>query len=300
VELWEGRLSLTWSHYDKTRHNAIISLPVAPSVIGGMQQNVNIGVVRNTGTEFSATVQLLQSQALGWTVGGNFSTDNNRVVRLDPSFTPNRELGIVAGYPLFGTWEKPIVAFADANQNGLIDCRYDTQYCEVALGDSMAYVGQPVPKYQANFNSTLTLLNGQLSINATFAYQNGLTQNNQAALTSNAFNVLVNAPGSSLATQAAVVAASQGDPIGVIQTVNTFRFNDLSINYQLPKTLSQWFHVPRMAIALQGSNLLLHTNYRGKDPNVNAFSAVGVGDEIADLGQLPEPRTWWLKLNLGN
>jgi hypothetical protein len=301
VELWQGRVSLTWSHYDKTRHNAIISLPVAPSVIGGMSQSVNVGVVRNTGTELSATVQLLQSRGLGWTVGGNFSTDNNRVVRLDPSFTPNKVFGIVAGYPLFSIWAQPIMAFADANQNGRIDCvAANPSYCELALGDSMAYVGQPVPKYQANFNSTLTLLDGRLSINATFAYQNGLTQNNQAALTSNAINFLVNSPGASLATQAAVVAAMQGNPIGVIQTVNTFRFNDLSMNYTLPKTLSRWLHVPRAAVALQGSNLLLHTNYRGKDPNVNAFSAVGVSDEIADLGQLPEPRTWWLKLNLGN
>ena len=55
-----------------------------------------------------------------------------------------------------------------------------------------------------------------------------------------------------------------------------------------------------MSMALQGSNLALHSNYRGKDPNVNAFSTVSGVDETADLGQIPEPRTWWLKLTLGN
>jgi hypothetical protein len=55
-----------------------------------------------------------------------------------------------------------------------------------------------------------------------------------------------------------------------------------------------------MTLALQGSNLGLHTNYRGMDPNVNAFSTVNAGDETADLGQIPEPRTWWLKLSVGN
>ena len=55
------------------------------------------------------------------------------------------------------------------------------------------------------------------------------------------------------------------------------------------------------SLALQGSNLGLHTNYRGKDPViVNAFSTVTNGDETADTGQIPVPRTWWLKLTLGN
>ena len=74
----------------------------------------------------------------------------------------------------------------------------------------------------------------------------------------------------------------------------------ISINYEMPKGLSSWFRVPRMTIALQGNNLGLSTNYHGKDPNVNAFSTVSAGDETADLGQIPEPRTWWLKISLGN
>ena len=161
------------------------------------------------------------------------------------------------------------------------------------------------------------MLNGRLSINATFAYQNGLTQDNVGALNSGAFLNILNQPNTPLATQVAVVAAQcgvlgpsssnvtvpcvgGGTSIGVIQTVNTFRFNDLSINYTLPTTLASWFRVPRMSVTLQGSNLGLHTNYRGKDPGVNAFSTVSAGDETEDLGQIPQPRTWWLKLQLGN
>jgi hypothetical protein len=55
-----------------------------------------------------------------------------------------------------------------------------------------------------------------------------------------------------------------------------------------------------MSIAIQGSNLGLSTNYRGKDPGVNAFSTVSAGDETADLGELPAPRVWWLKMSMGN
>ena len=337
AELWRGRLSLTYTQYNKTRRNAILSIPVAPSagaaigsVISGstsgdaissfgsdIMYSKNIGVIRNTGTELSATALVFQSRALSWTVGANLSNDNSLVVSLNKGQqafcigggTPLSGSGcIVPGYPLFSDFTRPIVSFVDANHNGIIEPN------EFRVGDSAAFVGQADPKYQFNLNTGVTLLNGRLSINAGFAYQNGMTQNNLAALQNGTFLSILNQPNTSLATQAAVVAAEcaneasnntaqisctgPGSSIGVYQTVNTFRFQSLSVNYMLPTTLTHWVHVPRMSVALQGSNLALHSNYRGKDPSVNAFSTVSAGDETEDLGQIPEPRTWSINLRL--
>ena len=315
LDLWQNRLQVTWTQYNNTRHNAIISFPIAPSVNGGGSIAANIGEVRNTGHELTLTAQVFQSRALGWTIGGNISNDNNVVVHLNNGQSV-LDLGngtrVVVGYPLDGRWALPIVSYADQNGDGIISGN------EIKYGDSVAYVGQPNPKYQMNLNTGITLFNGRLSVNATFAYQAGLTQFNDGALSSGAFALLGNTPGISLATQAAITAATGGgictgsplnvyynhcpavSDIGAIQTVNTLRFNDLSINYAVPRSLAQRFHAPTMSISLQGSNLALHSNYRGKDPSVNAFSTVSSGDETIDLGQLPQPRTWWLKLSLGN
>jgi len=329
--LWQGRLTLTYTEYNKTRRDAILPIPVAPSVSGSVfgtsQILKNIGVIRNTGTELTVNAFLLQSRAVSWNVGANLSNDNNLVVSLNRgqpplcfgAGVPCQGTRIVAGYPLFGEWATPVVSFADANHNGIIEPS------EVRLADSSVYVGQPSPKYQFNLTTDITLLNGRLSVHATLAYQNGLLQNNLGALSSGAFAQLPNTPGTPLATQVAVVeaecnagtyqlgitnetsapgcnfnGAGSGTVIGLYQTVNTFRFQDLSINYEVPRAVSSWFRVPRMTVALQGNNLGLHTNYRGMDPNVNAFSTVSAGDETADTGQIPEPRTWWLKLSLGN
>ena len=274
----------------------------------------NIGVIRNTGTEVTLSAILYQSRAVSWNVGGNLSNDNSLVVSLNPgqpplcfgAGSPCQGTRIVAGYPLFGEWARPIVSFADANHDGILEAN------EIRYGDSAVYVGQPNPKYQVNLFTDLSVLNGRLSIHATFAYQNGLTQYNQGACSSQAFNNLPNAPTATLAEQAAVVAAGcgpgvtgassdiiTGSFIGLLQTVNTFRFQSLSINYVVPKGVSGWFRVPRMTVALQGSNLGLHTNYRGIDPDVNAFSTVSAGDETVDTGQIPEPRQWWIKVDVG-
>ena len=299
AELWHGRFSVTYTQYNKTRFDAIVGVGVAPSVFGeGQNIEENVGVVRNTGTEVTMNATLLQNRMVTWTVNANVSNNNNLVVRLNPGVStiilPNNER-IEAGYPLFAQFVTPILGFADANHNGIIETS------EIRYGDTAVYVGQQEPKYQFNFGTGGAVWNGRLSVNATFAYTNGLTQVNAGAIESNAIQNLANTPGTSLATQAAVVAASAGvSPIGFVQTVNTFRFNNFSINYSLPKTIAHWFRVPYATLALQGSNLMLQTNYHGKDPDVNAFSTVSGGDETIDLGQLPEPRTWWLKLSLGN
>ena len=306
VTLWNGRFTTTYTRYDKVRNDAIVSVPVAPSIFGG-QFNVaeNIGEVRNTGTELTLNATVLENRALSWAIGANLSNDNNVLVHLNPGQSSNYALGLVPGYPLFGAWIAPIRTFADVNHDGIIGPK------EFVIGDSLVFQGQPNPKYELSLTTDLHLLSGRLGIHATFHYQDGLTQNNVGALNSGSFLLVGNNPTTPLSYQAAVVAATcitdkggigcgKLTRYGFIQTVNTFRFNDLSLNYELPRLIASWFRAPRMTMALQGSNLALRTNYRGKDPNVNAFSTVSAVDQTADVGQIPEPKTWWLKLTLGN
>jgi TonB-dependent SusC/RagA subfamily outer membrane receptor len=305
------RVQLTVTAYNKTRHDAIISVPLPPSVSGngtaGAQISKNIGVVRNTGAEVWLTARLLDSRAVSWTATTNFSQDKNRVVRLNPdeSTIIVGNSRVEAGYPLWSVWERPIVSFVDANRNGIIE------YDEIRLGDSAAFVGQTDPKYQLNASSTLTLLNGRMSVTADVAYQNGFTQTQGSVDRSNTVLLnLPNAPGVSLATQAAVVAGTLNDQgiytssgvsgIGLTQTVNTLRLSSLSISYQLSSYIAHLFRAQTMSIALQGSNLGLHTNYRGMDPNVNTFSTASQGDALQDTGQLSQPRTWSLSIRMGN
>ena len=312
-----GRYSVTVTQYNKTRHNAIISIPVEPSINGGGSIYENIGVIRETGTEVSAQATLVQRRAVSWTLGGNLSHQQNLVVRLNPGQS-GIDLGngsrVEAGYPLTGRWALPITSFADENHDDILEGN------ELRTGDSAVYVGQQAPKFDLAVNTGLTLLNGRLSVNATVAYENGLTQFNDGAVNSGSFALLPNTPGTSLATQAAVLAAVGGGicvgsnfagsvgtssctpmtTIGVIQTVNTLRFSDLSIRASLPTSVARLFRASTMSVALQGSNLGLHSNYRGKDPNVNAFSTASSGDQTTDLGQIPQPRLWRLQFSVGN
>lgn len=302
ASLWNGRLQVTASLYNKTRYNAIISIPVAASVysFGNTTIQYNIGEVRNTGSELTLQASVLQRRAVSWNIGVNMSTNDNLLVHLNPG--ANSNLGVsagsdaivrnVPGYPLFSQWAYPILSYSDANSDGVIEAS------EIRYGDSLVYIGRADPKQEWNLNTDITLWNGRISVHATLAYQNGMTQFNGVGLNSGAYDLLGNTPGISLATQAALTAAeSNRSVIGVLQTVNTLRFQDFSINFAVPSSVSRRFGVPRMGVALQGQNLGLHSNYRGMDPDVNAVST---GNSTYDNGQLPQPRTWTLKLSLGD
>jgi hypothetical protein len=310
LALWRGRLNLDYNYVNDTRIDAIIAVPVAPSVSATFASGrysifKNVGVVRNQGSELSLDTRLVETQAVAWTVGGNLSAMTSRVMRLNPGQQTiiNGNQRIEAGYPLWAIWARPIKTFADANRDHVL------QPDEIRYGDSAVFVGQPDPKYQASLHTGVTLLNGRLGINATFESQE-FTQYNAGALASGSYYLLPNAPGATLATQAGVIAtqplglggfgASVTD-IGVIQTVNLFRFSALSNNYVLPTTITRRMRVPSATLALQGSNLGLHTNYHGKDPSVNVFATSGTaGDQTVDAGQVPQPRLWRPTLSLGN
>jgi hypothetical protein len=161
------------------------------------------------------------------------------------------------------------------------------------------FVGATDPTYQANVATNISFFNNRISMASTFAYTHGLTQfygsGGLVALQSAA-----NAPDASLLTQAIAVATSVSNNLGrtnyyLYQRVNTLRWQSLSINVRLPNQFAQRLGSHSASLALQGSNLGLRTNYRGKDPNVNAFAS---GNGVADLGQLPQPRTWTLRLSI--
>lgn len=302
IDLWSGRLNVSATQFYKMRIDAIEQLAVAPSVYGGsLKLYSNIGQVRNTGTEITFASTVLEYPTISWTVSFSISKYTNKLMSLN-SEQPYIDLGdgtrFVAGYPLFGRWSRPIVGYSQSSPGGRLVAN------DVLVADSAVYVGQQSPNFEMPFNTGVSLFRGLISVNATFQYKDGLTQFNQGS--KQQLNNLWFNPDATLADQAAALAAScsiayansgKCTEYGLIQTVNSLRFNSLSIGYTVPRAFAKRLNIPSIHLALQGNNLGLWTNYRGKDPDVNGTT---VGDVTQDSGQLPEPRTWRFQIRINN
>jgi hypothetical protein len=286
------------------RYDAIEAVRVAPSTLVsdlGSGYFANIGTIRNTGVEATVSALLIDSRAMQWSVNGNVSHNDNIFVSSNfgggpvsagTSFGNGIVIQSVPGFPVNGLWAKPILGFGDSNGDGYIEPN------EVRVGDNLVYVGASLPNYELTLSTTLSFFNNRLSVSTSADYQNGLTQTNGSIGGFGSAQTLFNDPSATLSREAALAAAAgNSTAIGLIQTVNTLRWNSLSVNYLVPPNVSRIFRAPSLSLALQGSNLGLHTNYRGKDPNVNAFSN---GNTTEDTGQLPLPRLWRLSVRIGN
>jgi TonB-linked SusC/RagA family outer membrane protein len=292
ADLFHDWISIGLTAYRKMRFDAIMSVPVAPSVYGTTSILENIGDVRNTGIEGTLSTQFLRTDLVAWSAAFNLTRNHNLVTRLGPGVVPfgTNDARVVAGYPLFSRWAKPILAYTDANHDGIIEPD------EVLVGDSLVYLGTSEPDYEVGLATQVALFRAAITVSANFGYQAGLTQLNTTITTG---GQLIFSPGAAdphapFREQAAIAALGTTD-YGLYQTVNDFRFSSLSVAYRVPAKIVHWLlRASSLSVALQGTNLALFTNYKGKDPNVNGYPT---GNQVADFGTVPQPRIWQISVH---
>jgi TonB-dependent SusC/RagA subfamily outer membrane receptor len=308
ADLWGGRLTMTITQFVKFRYDAIEQIPTPLSIYGGLTQYRNIGQIRNTGTEFDFTAIVVENPFIRWLVSASVSKYTNVLTSLNGDLDVSEQKAIdlgngtrlVEGYPLFGRWSRPILGWKTSLAEG-----EQLTKADVIIGDTAIYMGAQMPNFDLPFRTSLSLFSGQININATMHYKDGLTQ--VGTISSSANLDYLFDPGVSLAAQAAALVAcaslsneystSTCTNYGKIQTVNSLRFSSLSIGYNVPRSVSRRFRIPSLSFAIQGSNLGLWTSYRGKDPDVNSSFA---GDVTTDEWALPQPRTWRLQISIRN
>jgi TonB-dependent SusC/RagA subfamily outer membrane receptor len=292
ADVLDGKLTVELTAYRKTQIDALMRVALPTSVNGGGDVFQNIGNIRNQGLELTLGLTPIRLPALTWNTQLTYSRNTNTLVKLGNGVVANRQTGIVEGYPVGGRWARPILGYADQNENGVLELT------EIQVGDSMDYMGRLLPDYTTALFTNVALFGGAVGITAGFSYEAGATQIDETAVTNWVFARPLADPTASYSDQAAVVASIGENAItkyGVIQDVSTFQFASLSINYRAPTHVARFLRAQQLTIGLRGSNLGLHSTYRGKDPDVNTWSP---GENIRDTGQLPRPRTWQLALSL--
>ncbi|MCR4339459.1 MAG: TonB-dependent receptor, partial [Gemmatimonadaceae bacterium] len=284
ADLFGRALTIEITAYRKTRVDALIPFTLPPSVNAGGTVLVNVGKVRNSGFEIGLGTNLLRSDLV--TIGTQMHVSRNRNLVLSlgdvgPINNPNGTR-VVEGYPLFGRWARPILHYADADGDGIIT------HEEVQLGDEEVYLGPIEPNYEAALHTNFSFFRGRITATAGFSYSDGQLQVNEIARQNRVIARGANDPNAPLGEQAAI-AVMDRTSYGLAQEISTFRFNSLAVAVSAPPAFARrWFGTRTASFTLQGTNLGLSSNYRGKDPAVNAYST---GNAVVDTGQLPLPRT---------
>lgn len=306
VGLFDDRMSVDFTAFNKRSSEALVRRPLAPSLglpgstISTVGANVfqNLGSIRNSGTELGLNALLVDASRVRLNMRLSFSTLQNEVEELGEGIAPivfNR--GAQAhreGFPAGGFFTTPYT-FADVNNDGLIsrgEVKVDssrflivpTQNADrIKKGLSsdtlnVMYQGPALPTNTQALSGDLTLF-GNVTISTLFERRAGHNQLNYTEFFRCRSAALAQCeatgnPEASLEEQARYVATITpglgATPFGYVEDASFVKWRELSVRVGVPDRLGQSLPALRGAsVTFSGRNLKTWTNYTGLDPEIN-------------------------------
>jgi TonB-linked SusC/RagA family outer membrane protein len=310
--LFNDRLGLEVTYYDKKSRDALVARDLAYSLGVTTTQTINIGKVHNSGVELLARGTVLSSENVHWDASVSYSTNDNELTELGIDPTTGEEIEPIIfglggdsqrfqeGFPL-GAYFARTYTYADADNDGFISAD------EVTLSDEPEYLGTPFPTREASVHSSVSLFN-VVRLSALVDHKGGYKMYNATAefRCAQFFNCDATYAGYagvdvSLADQAAFVASAYGPAGGTVagymEDGSFWKLREVTATISLPQSWANSVQAERLSLTLAGRNLATWTDYGGPDPELNGG---GVGSNFSTFDFLSQPpvRVYTVRLDL--
>ena len=327
VGFLEDRITLTADYYEKTTDNLLLEVAF-PASSGFRQGWQNIGEVRNRGVEFNLHSVNINTGSFTWETNFNFSLNRNEIVRLDGErdviIIQNGTIQSALNGPLNRlVVGQPISTFYGSRYNGVVE---DPTSPFVGLGryedldgdgefiddpDDRTIIGSAFPDFLWGLNNSFFYkgIEVGLFINASHGADIYNLSRQRVSSLNTASNQLQEVydnrsyrtdEGSWVFTD--TPKASNNNKLRAsdrfIEDGSFVRLQNASISYGLPTALVKRVHLRSARVFVSGQNLLLWTNYRGYDPEVNRIQ--GNDTEVGiDDGAYPNVRSITVGAKIG-
>jgi TonB-dependent starch-binding outer membrane protein SusC len=169
ASLFNNRIDITFTRYQRNILDAIVRKPIPPSTGFAGSQIINIAEVKGWGNELGINALVVPGERLSWDVGVQFATNGTRIEDLGglPPIGAGLRFEHRPGYPIGGIFIKHILS-AKIDGNGAVTealCDAGTGASGTDIGGTAVpcadaprvYWGTGTPTWQLGFNSTLTL-----------------------------------------------------------------------------------------------------------------------------------------------
>ena len=281
---------VTLDYYVKNTTSLLATVQLPPS--SGYNTIIdNVGEVENKGFELEIGTDLIATKDLRWSIDANLSINKNKVVATknnlpfssgNSRITPGDPLSSFYGPKFNGYAADGEMAFMDVNADGIIDGR-DNQY-----------IGNPYPSTIIGLNTSLKYK--RFNFMMTWSSVQGNSIDNQMLFTSATPNPIYNRSAEIYNYYPKPRASSihrRSDLF--IEDGSYIRLRNIRIDYALP--LGDTKFIKSANIYLSGNNIITITDYKGYDPEVNAFSGNSLQQGV-DNGAYPGSKTVTLGLTV--
>jgi TonB-linked SusC/RagA family outer membrane protein len=283
LSFFQQRINLDFTYYNKNSSNLILGVPT-PNSTGYSSYVTNVGGINNKGIEVQLTVKPVVSRSVNWTISAALTSNKNTVTSLVPGLT-RFSLGYL-GYAEPGmpfSYFRGSVAARDDQGNFLIEKSTGL----LITAKDPAYIGNPNPKYKLGVTNTVTVKG--ITLSALIDYTQGgsvysttivnelgrgvskITEDRQTTWVlpgvygdANTYKPLLDASGNKIQNTTRVASndlyfgnsfATNGPQEMAIYDGTVFRLREVSLGYNLPKSLTRKTPFGSARFSLTGRNL---------------------------------------------
>jgi TonB-linked SusC/RagA family outer membrane protein len=312
LRLLRNRARLDVSYYHKSSYDQIFSVP-SSAASGYVSITRNAGDLLNKGVELSLLMRPVQTANLNLDLRANFSKNVSEVVRLAPGVRtlllagydwPNVQIVEGHGYGVlwgFG-WER--------NENGqlLID---DEGY--PVLSTDFGPLGDIQPDWLANFNAAATYRG--LGVSALLDVRQGgdilnfetnyIARTGRGAFTNErGTQTVIEGVNVNTGLPNDVVVTKDRDYYGnlygfdrhegQVEDGSYVKLREVTLSYQLPRSLAQPIGLEGMRLFLTGRNLKVWSDFSAGDPEGSNYGSANAGGGAFRFFTLPQTRSFSL------
>jgi TonB-linked SusC/RagA family outer membrane protein len=306
LSLLRDRINISADYYDKYTSNLLLNLPLASSS-GFSSLQTNAGEMSNRGFEFGINTINIEGK-FRWTSNLNFSRNVNKIEKLPtPVVAAYAAERMVQGLSMYTFYVYKQLYVDPATGNSVYE---DADNSKTITSADMVPYGNALPKFTGGLTNNFRYNNFDLSVFLNFVYGNKVYNNNNFFLegggtrdANRAMDVQQLArwqkPGD-ITDMPRLTAYGQNYTISPtsrnIEDGSFLRLSNVTLGYNIPKSITEKAHISGVRVYLSGSNLALWTRYKGPDPEINVSSSATVLGY--DLGTPPIPRTIQVGANI--
>jgi len=300
-----GKIDLSYTHYERNITDAIVNKPIPPSIGFPGNQVVNIGKVKGWGNEFSANARVFQGKNVAWELGTQLARNGNQIDDMGGAqFFTTGQGGVAQNRVGFGIADyfmykvrKPVLTSAGVADLNASICDGGTGKGGVEAGGPdtpcatapRVFWGHSQPIWQMGYNTTVTIMN-RLRLYARVDGNGGHYQSDtEVRALHNQGSTLGVINKDPLLT---VYRAIEADAPGTYRA-SFLRLRELSATYSAQPSIARRIGASSASLSVAGRNLsMLWTQQDGWKTSRDGMIKINIADqhvwdpEIRAVGQL--------------